>query len=80
MNAWFRRHAWSNQADGVSRVNVVTESAAGRLAGHVTLSACQIERAFLPKPMQRNRPVFVPAFLLGRLAVDRAYHTSRHRR
>ena len=73
LNAWFRRHAWANQSSGVSRVNVITEVGAGRIAGYVTLSAAQIERAFLPRPQQRNRPDPVPATLLGQLAVDKAF-------
>ena len=77
MNAWFRRHAWSNQVNRLSRVSVVTDTEIGRIAGLVTLSACQIERTFLPKPLQRNRPEAIPAFLLGQLAVDRAYQGQR---
>lgn len=73
LNAWFRRHAWANQSSGVSRVNVITEVGAARIAGYVTLSAAQIERAFLPRPQQRNRPDPVPATLLGQLAVDKAF-------
>ena len=77
MNNWFRRHAWANQRDGVSRVNVITDTATGEIAGYVTLSATQIERAFLPKAQQRNRPEAIPAFLLGQLAVDIAYQGQR---
>ena len=73
LNAWFRRHAWANQSSGVSRVNVITEVGAGRIAGYVTLSAAQIERAFLPRPQQRNRPDPGPATLLGQLAADKAF-------
>ena len=72
LNGWFRRHAWANHAGSVSRLNVVTEVATGRIAGYVTLSAARIERAFLPKPQQRNRPDPVPVTLLGQLAVDKA--------
>ena len=54
-------------------MNVITEVGAGRIAGYVTLSAAQIERAFLPRPQQRNRPDPVPATLLGQLAVDKAF-------
>jgi hypothetical protein len=42
----------------------------GRIIGYVTLSAAQIERAFLPKPQQRNQPNSLPVTLLGELAVD----------
>jgi len=59
-------------------VNVVTDAASGRIAGYVTLSAAQIERGFLPRPQQRNRPDPVPATLLGQLAVDRAFQGQGH--
>ncbi len=74
LNLWFRRHAWANQASGASRVNVIADAEQGRIIGYVTLSAAQIERAFLPRPQQRNRPDPVPATLLGQLAVDKAFH------
>ena len=62
----------------MSRVNVITDVASGRIAGYVTLSAAQIERAFLPKSQQRNRPDPVPATLLGQLAVDRTFQGQGH--
>ena len=73
LNIWFRRHAWANQASGASRVNVIVDAASGRVVGYVTLSASQIERAFLPKQQQRNRSDPVPVMLLGQLAVDKSY-------
>ena len=78
LNIWFRRHAWANQASGASRVNVIADAASGRIAGYVTLSASQIERAFLPKPQQRHRPDPIPALLLGQLAVDKAFQKQGH--
>ena len=71
MNQWFRRHAWANHAAGLSRVNVVRDAATGHVVGYVTLSAGQIERASLAKPLQRNKPDPVPATLLGQLAIHR---------
>lgn len=71
LNAWFRRHAWHNHINGASRVSVIT--ADNKIAGYVTLSAAQIERAFLPKAQQRNSPDPLPVFLLGQLAVDQAF-------
>jgi GNAT superfamily N-acetyltransferase len=59
-------------------VNVITDAASGRIVGYVTLSAAQIERAFLPRPHQRNRPDPVPATLLGQLAVDKAFQGRGH--
>jgi GNAT superfamily N-acetyltransferase len=78
LNTWFRRHAWANQATGASRVNIITDATSGRIVGYVTLSAAQIERAFLPKPQQRNRPDPLPVTLLGQLAVDKNYQGQRH--
>lgn len=78
LNAWFRRHALTNHVADVSRVNVVCGAPTGHIAAYVALSACQIERAFMPKPQQRNRPDPVPATLLGQLAVDLAYQRQGH--
>lgn len=73
LNNWFRRHAWANHASDMSRVSVITDATTGRVIGYVALGAAQIERAYLPKPQQRNRPDPVPVLLLGQLAVDKAY-------
>lgn len=71
LNHWFRRHAWQNQEASVTRASVICDSVTGAVAGFVSLSAAQIERAHLPKSAQRNRPDPIPALLLGQLAVDR---------
>lgn len=71
LNQWFRRHAWTNHAAGISRTNVICDVATGRVVGYVTLSAGQIERIALPKAQQRNKPDPVPVTLLGQLAVHR---------
>jgi predicted N-acetyltransferase YhbS len=70
LNHWFRRHAWSNQQSDASRTSVVCDPVSGSIAGYVSLSAAHIEREWLPKAQQRNRPNSVPAVLLGQLAVD----------
>lgn len=73
MNHWFWRHGWANHAAGLSRVNVITDTATARIVGYVTLSAAQIERSILPKSRQRNKPDPIPATLLGQLAVHKDY-------
>jgi predicted N-acetyltransferase YhbS len=78
LNAWFRRHAWENHVSGASRVNLIADASSGRVVGYVTLSAAQIERAYLPKSQQRNRPDPLPATLLGQLAVDKSYQGQQH--
>jgi GNAT superfamily N-acetyltransferase len=80
LNAWFQRHAWGNHVNGVSRVTVLADDTSGRIGGFVTLSAAQIERAWLPKADQRNRPDPVPITLLGQLAVDRQDQGRGHAR
>jgi predicted N-acetyltransferase YhbS len=80
INQWFRRHAWRNQQSGASRTNIVCETGTGEIAGCVALCAAQIERAFLPKPAQRNQPDPLPAILLGQLAVDLRYQGKGYAR
>jgi ribosomal protein S18 acetylase RimI-like enzyme len=70
LDAWFRRSAWRNQQTGASRTSVICADPGGAVAGFVSLSAGQIERAHLPRPHQRNQPDPIPVVLLGRLAVD----------
>lgn len=78
LNAWFRRHAWANQASGVSRINILADRATGKIVGFVTLSASEIERAYLPRTQQRNQPERLPVTLLGELAVDRGWQGQGH--
>lgn len=74
LNLWLRRHAWRNQQAGVSRTSVIRDPVTGAIIGFVSLSAAQIERAWLAKADRRNRPDPVPALLLGQLAVDARHH------
>ena len=67
LNNWFQQRAWTNHAAGVSRTNVICDPVTHDIEGFVTLSAAQIERAFLPKPLQRNKPDPVPVTLLASL-------------
>ncbi len=78
INGWFRRHGWFNHANDFTRVSVIADPATGRIIGYVALSAAQIERAFPPKPQQRNRPDPAPALLLGQLAVDKEIRRQGH--
>ena len=80
LNTWFRRHAWTNHLSGASRVNVMCDPASGQMIGFVSLSAAQIERAYLPEPEQRNSPDPLPVTLLGQLAVQTAWQGRGHAR
>jgi GNAT superfamily N-acetyltransferase len=78
LNHWFQRHARANHAAGISRTNVVCDAATAAIIGYVTLSAAQVERAFLPKSQQRNKPD--PATLLGQLAIHKDHQGKGHAR
>lgn len=80
LNYWFRRHAWRNQRDGLSRTTVLVDEESGAVAAYVSLCTAEIARDFLPKAEQRNRPDPVPAMLLGQLAVDRRYQGRQYAR
>ena len=80
LNAWFRQRAWANHAAGISRTNVICDAETDEIVGYVTLSAAQIERAFLPKALQRNKPDPVPVTLLGQLAVHKDHQRQGHAR
>lgn len=80
LNQWFRRHAWRNQEGGASRISVVCDVETEGIVGYVSLSAAQIEREYLPKAAQRNRPSPIPVILLGQLAVDRRHHGKGYAR
>jgi len=49
------------------------DAVTGIIASYVSLSSGHIERAYLPKSAQRNRPELIPIFLLGQLAVDKKF-------
>jgi GNAT superfamily N-acetyltransferase len=78
LNTWFRRHAWSNHVAGTSRVNLICDAETNAIVGYVSLSAAQIERAFLRNALQRNRPDPLPVTLLGQLAIHKDHHGQGH--
>lgn len=80
LNHWFRRHAFANHAAGISRTNVICDVTTGEILGYTSLSAAQIERAFLAKPQQRHKPDPVPVTLLGQLAVHKDHQGRGHAR
>jgi GNAT superfamily N-acetyltransferase len=80
MNLWFLRHAWANHTAGISRTNIIRDAATADIVGYVTLSAGQIERAFLARSQQRNKPDPVPVTLLGQLAVHKDHHGKGYAR
>jgi GNAT superfamily N-acetyltransferase len=75
LDEWLRRRALQNEASGASRTYVVC--AGKRVVGYYTLAVGCIAHAGAPGRVKRNMPDPVPAMVLGRLAVDKAFQ-GRH--
>src|SRR5580658_9008711 len=75
LNEWLRRRALQNESSGASRTYVV--SVGLKVVGYYTLAHGAVVHAEAPGRVRRNMPDPVPAMLLGRLAVDRAFQ-GRH--
>jgi GNAT superfamily N-acetyltransferase len=72
LDDWLRRRAERNEASGASRTYVVCVGR--KVVGYYTLAAGAIAHAGAPGRIRRNMPDPVPVMLLGRLAVDKAFH------
>jgi GNAT superfamily N-acetyltransferase len=75
LDEWLRRRALPNEASGASRTYVVCVRK--RVVGYYTLAVGAVAHTEAPGRVRRNMPDPVPAMLLGRLAVDKAYQ-GRH--
>ena len=72
LDEWLKKRARANQASGASRLFVTCE--ANRVAGYYALSSSCITTAITPGRFRRNMPDPIPVVLLGRLAIDKAWH------
>lgn len=72
LDEWLRRRALQNEAAGASRTYIVRSGA--KVAGYYSLAAGAVAREEAPGRVRRNMPDPVPVMVLGRLAVDRAFH------
>ena len=73
LDDWLRRRAWSNLLTAASRTYVVCPTDSHRIVGYFALSMGQILAHEATGAMRRNMPKFIPAVVLGRLAIDRAW-------
>src|SRR5215813_8030013 len=71
LDEWLRRRAQANEESGASRTYVVCEGT--RVIGYYCLATGAIRQDEATGRVRRNMPDPVPAMVLGRLAVDRAY-------
>jgi GNAT superfamily N-acetyltransferase len=72
LDNWLRRRAEQNEASGASRTYVVC--AGKKVVGYYTLAVGAVAHAEAPGRIRRNMPDPVPVLVLGRLAIDKAYH------
>lgn len=71
LDHWIRSTAARNESNNASRTFVVCDGVV--VVAYYALAAGSIDRAFLPKSLQRNKPNPLPVVVLGRLAVDSRY-------
>ncbi|MDP8981269.1 MAG: GNAT family N-acetyltransferase [Acidobacteriota bacterium] len=71
LDEWLRRRALQNEASGASRTYVVCTGV--RVVGFYTLAVGAVAHAEAPGRGRRNMPDPVPAMVLGRLAIDKAF-------
>ncbi len=72
LDDWLRQRAWNNQQAAASRTYVVCPTGTLTVIGYAALSMGQLLAQEVTGPMRRNMPKFIPAVLLGRLAISRA--------
>ena len=76
LDAWLKRRARPNEAAGASRTFVICED--NRVVGYYSLAAASIMHGQATSKARRNMPDPVPAVLIGRLALDRAWQGRGH--
>jgi GNAT superfamily N-acetyltransferase len=73
LDDWLRRRAWQNLQSAASRTYVVCPQGSQRIVGYFALSMGQILAQEATGAMRRNMPRWIPAVILGRLAIDRGW-------
>lgn len=73
LDDWLRHRAWNNLLTAASRTYVVCPQGSLAIAGYFAVSMGQILAHETTGSMRRNMPKFIPAVVLGRLAIDRAW-------
>ncbi|PZN95157.1 MAG: GNAT family N-acetyltransferase [Hyphomicrobiales bacterium] len=73
LDDWLKRRSRSNQASGASRTYVVADET-GQIAAYYALASGALVSTEAPGRLKRNMPDPIPMAVIGRLAVDRAFH------
>lgn len=72
LDEWLKRRALPNQASGASRTYVTCVGI--KTIGYYALAAGSVAVQQAPGKFRRNMPDPIPVALLGRLAIDKAFH------
>jgi GNAT superfamily N-acetyltransferase len=75
LDRYFHNTAGQDVRRHISAVHVMYDTEVARIAGFYTLSATSIRHDEIPRPLDEGLPPYdaIPAFLLGRLAIDLQY-------
>jgi GNAT superfamily N-acetyltransferase len=73
LDDWLRRRALANPQAGASSTYVIGPAKESKVIGYFALSMGQILAQDALGPMRRNMPKYIPAVMLGRLAIDREW-------
>lgn len=74
LDEWLRERALANMALSASRTFVSCKEGTQQVVGFYALSMGQILNQEAIGSVRRNMPRFIPAVVLGRLAVDETWH------
>ena len=74
LDDWLRGRALANMTLGASRTFVSCQAETRRVVGFYALSMGQILNQEAIGSVRRNMPRFIPAVVLGRLAIDEDWH------
>ncbi|MEI8714209.1 GNAT family N-acetyltransferase [Mesorhizobium sp. ISC11] len=72
LDDWLKKRARTNQAGGASRTYVTCKG--NRVIGYYAVASGAVKMAEASSRFRRNMPDPIPVAVLGRLAVDQAYH------
>jgi GNAT superfamily N-acetyltransferase len=73
LNDYIRRYARQSQDNDAARVFVVLDD--NKVVGFYTISSLAVSSGEVPRDLAKGMPSQIPAVLIGRFAVDKAYQS-----
>jgi predicted GNAT family N-acyltransferase len=75
LNRWLSNVASQHKSKMISSTFVAVESQdSSDIYGFYSINITELKNEFLPQSMRKKLPLTIPAFRIGRLAVDSKYH------